>query len=117
MPKKCPPEFNRDVVTVARRRDLTVPDVAVEFAVSEESVRRWTKQAHVDDGIVDGQTSSGQSELAQLRRRLRRLQMENEVLRRAAAYFALSPRPGTQHDQLQRLHRADLRGRFVERLR
>jgi transposase-like protein len=41
MPKKFPPEFKRDVVTAARRGDLTVPEVAVDFDVSVESVRRW----------------------------------------------------------------------------
>lgn len=93
MPKKFPPEFKRDVVTVARRGDLTVPEVAVDFDVSEESVRRWVKQADIDDGLVNGQTSSEQSELVQLRRKMRRLEMENEILRRAAAYFAQGSLP------------------------
>ena len=41
MPKKFPPEFKRDVVTVARRGDLSIAEVAVDFGVAEESVRRW----------------------------------------------------------------------------
>jgi len=93
MPKRYPPEFKRDVVTVARRGDLSVVEVAVDFGVAEESVRRWMKQADVDDGIKDGQTSSEQAEIVQLRRRMRRLEMENEILRRAAAYFAASTLP------------------------
>jgi transposase len=93
MPKRYPPEFKRDVVTVARRGDLSVVEVAVDFGVAEESVRRWMKQADVDDGIKDGQTSSEQAEVVQLRRRMRRLEMENEILRRAAAYFAASTLP------------------------
>jgi transposase len=57
--------------------------------VSEESVRRWLlRQADIDDGVVKGQTSSEQSEVVQLRRKMRRPEMENEILRRAAAYFA-----------------------------
>jgi len=75
MPKKFPPEFKRDVVTVASRGDLTVPEVAADFDVSEESVRRWVKQSDVDDGIVAGQTSSEQYELVQVRRKMRRLEM------------------------------------------
>ena len=55
MPKKYPPEFKRDVVMVARRGDLIVPEVAADFGVSEESVRRWRRQADIDDGITDGQ--------------------------------------------------------------
>jgi transposase len=93
MPKKFPPEFKRDVVAVARRGDLTIPEVAVDFGVSEESVRRWVRQADIDDGIKDGQTSTEQAELVQLRRDKRRLEMENEILRRAAAYFASSTLP------------------------
>ncbi len=88
MPKKFPPEFRRDVVRVARRGDLTHVEVAADFDTAVESVRRWVRQADSDDGVVDGQTSSGQSELVQLRRDKRRLEMENEILRRAAAYFA-----------------------------
>lgn len=93
MPRKYPPEFKRDVVTVARRGDLTVPEVAADFDVSQESVRRWMRQADVDDGIAAGKTSSEQAEVVQLRRRMRRLEMENEILRRAAAYFAASTIP------------------------
>lgn len=93
MPKKFPPEFKRDVVTVARRGDLTVPEVAVDFDVSVESVRRWMRQADIDDGIVGGLTTTEQSELVQLRREKRRLEMENEILRRAAAYFAKDALP------------------------
>ena len=93
MPKRFPPEFKRDVVRVARRGDLSQAEVAVDFGISEESVRRWLKQADIDDGVVDGQTSSEQNELVQLRRDKRRLEMENEILRRAAAYFAASTLP------------------------
>ena len=93
MPKKYPQEFKGDVVWVARRGALTVPEVAHDFGVSEESVRRWVRQADVDDGIKAGQTSTEQSELVRLRRDKRRLEMENEILRRAAAYFASSMLP------------------------
>ncbi len=93
MPKRYPPEFKRDVVAVARRGDLSVAEVAVDFDIAPESVRRWMKQADVDDGNVAGQTSSEQAELVQLRRRMRRLEMENEILRRAAAYFAQGSLP------------------------
>ena len=93
MPKKFPPEFKRDVVRVARRGDLSHAEVAADFDISVESVRRWVRQADIDDGVVGGQTSSEQSELVQLRRDERRLEMENEILRRAAAYFAAGSLP------------------------
>jgi transposase-like protein len=88
MPKKFPPEFKRDVVRVARRGDLSVAEVAADFDISVESVRRWMHQADIDDGIKDGLTSAEQAEAVQMRREIRRLEMENELLRRAAAYFA-----------------------------
>lgn len=50
-------------------------------------------QADIDDGIKDGLTSAEQNELVQLRRKNRRLEMENEILRRAAAYFAAETLP------------------------
>lgn len=93
MPKRFPPEFKRDVVTVARRGDLTIPEVAADFDVSPESVRRWMRQADIDDGVKDGLTSAEQAEVVQLRRDKRRLEMENEILRRAAAYFARDALP------------------------
>jgi transposase len=72
VPKKFPPEFKRDVVRVARRGDLSQAEVAADFDISVESVRRWVRQADIDDGVVDGQTSAEQNELVQLRREVRR---------------------------------------------
>jgi transposase-like protein len=52
MPKKFPAEFKRDVVRVVRRGDLTIAEVATDFDISVESVRRWMHQADVDDGAI-----------------------------------------------------------------
>jgi len=93
VPKKFPPEFKRDVVSVARRGDLTIAEVAADFDISPESIRRWMRQADIDDGTKDGLTSAEQSEIVQLRRDKRRLEMEVEVLRRATAYFAKDAAP------------------------
>ena len=93
MPKKFPPEFKRDVVAVARRGDLPIDEVAADFEIAEDSVRRWMRQADVDDGIKDGLTTAEQDEVVQLRRADRRLEKENEILRRAAAYFAKDALP------------------------
>jgi len=93
MPKRYPPEFKRDVVAVARRGELTRAEVAADFDISVESVIRWCRQADIDDGIKDGLTSAEQAEIVQLRRKARRLEMENEILRRAAAYFAKDALP------------------------
>ena len=93
MPKKFPVEFKRDVVTVARRGDLSLAEVAADFDVSPESVRRWMRQADIDDGVKDGLTTTEQQEVVRLRREIRKFEMENEILRRAAAYFAKDALP------------------------
>lgn len=93
MPKKYPPEFKRDVVTVARRGEMTVAEIAADFGISTESVNRWKRQADIDDGIKDGLTTAEQSEIVRLRRDKRRLEQEVEILRRATAYFAKDAAP------------------------
>lgn len=93
MPRKYPQEFKRDVVMVARRRDASMEQVAKDFGVSASSLKRWMQQADVDDGVVEGQTTTEQQEVVQLRRENRRLQQEVEVMRRATAYFAKDAAP------------------------
>jgi transposase len=93
MPKKFPEEFKRDVARVARRGDMTLREVATDFGISLESVRRWKRQAEIDDGVVDGLTSAEQSEVVKLRRDKRRLEQEVEILRRATAFFAKDAAP------------------------
>ena len=93
MPKKYPPEFKADVAKVARRGDMTAAEVAADFGISFESVRRWKRQAEIDDGVKDGLTSAEQAEVVRLRRDKRRLEQEVEVLRRATAYFAKDAAP------------------------
>ncbi len=93
MPKKYPPEFIRDVVKVARRPGTTQAEVAADFGLSKTTVQRWVAQADIDDGVVEGVTTAEQAELVQLRRDKRRLEQENEILRRATAYFAKDHAP------------------------
>ena len=93
MPKKYPPEFKRDVVMVARRRESSMEQVASDFGISATSLKRWMRQADVDDGVVEGQTTTEQQEVVRLRRENRRLQQEVEILRRATAYFAKDAAP------------------------
>lgn len=91
--KKFPPEFKRDVVAVARRGDLTLAEVAADFDVSVESVRRWMRQADVDNGVKDGLTTAEQSEIVQLRRKTRRLEMEKEILSSGIGSSPMSSKP------------------------
>jgi transposase-like protein len=93
MPKHYPPELKRDVVAVARTSGLTQDQIAEDFGISSHSVQRWLKQADIDDGVVEGTTSTEQDELVALRRRNRVLEQEVEILRRATAYFAKDAAP------------------------
>jgi transposase len=88
VPKAFPAEFRRDVVAVARRLDESIAKVAKSFGISESCLQRWLARADVEDGIRPGVTAAESLELRELRRRNRQLEQENEILRRAAAYFA-----------------------------
>jgi transposase len=88
MPKAFPLEFRRDVVAVARKGEAPLSQIAKDFGISESCLHRWLKLADVDDGVRPGTTSSESAELRELRKRNRTLEQENEILRRAAAYFA-----------------------------
>lgn len=88
MPPAFPPEFRRRAVELFRERDKPVAQLAAELGISESCLRRWAAQDEVDAGHRDGVSSDERSELAQLRRDKRRLEVENEILRRAAAFFA-----------------------------
>lgn len=88
MPAPYPPEFKRRAVELARLREKPIAQLAAELGVAESGLRRWMTQADVDEGSRPGLTSDERRELVELRRRARTLEMENEILKRAAAYFA-----------------------------
>jgi transposase len=85
MPKAFPIEFRRDVVAVARKGEAPLAQIAKDFGISESCLHRWLKLAGVDDGVRPGVTSQ---ESAELRERNKTLETGNEILRRAAAFFA-----------------------------
>jgi transposase len=76
-------------VELARQGEQPVAEVAKGLQISESCLRRWMAQADADEGGSESRLSSAEKrELAQLRRDKRRLEMENEILKRAAAFFA-----------------------------
>lgn len=93
MPKAFPEEFRRDVVAVARKRESTLIQIAKDFGISEACLHRWLKIADVEDGVRPGVTTVEATELRDARRRIRVLEQENEILRRAAAFFARESLP------------------------
>jgi transposase-like protein len=89
MPAPHPAEFRRRAVELARTGDKPIAQLAKELQISESCLRNWMAQADADDGKRNDRLTSGEKkELAELRRRNRQLEMENEILKRAAAYFA-----------------------------
>ncbi len=88
MPAPHPKEFRDDVVAVARKGEAPIAKLAADFGISESCLRNWVRQADVEDGVLPGTTAAENSELREARRKIRLLEQENEVLRRAAAYLS-----------------------------
>ena len=93
MPKEFPVEFRRDVVAVARKGESTLVQIAKDFGISEACLHRWLKLADIEDGVRPGVTKDEAVEVRELRKRNRVLEQENEILRRAAAFFARESLP------------------------
>ena len=93
MPKAYPVEFRRDVVAVARKREASLTQIAKDFGISEACLHRWLKLADVEDGVRLGVTTVEGVELRDAKKRIRVLEQENEILRRAAAFFARESLP------------------------
>ncbi len=83
-----PPEFRREAVELMRVTDKPLPVLAKDLGVSQQTLRNWRRQAQVDQGEREGVTSDQAEELRRLRRENRTLQMEREVLKKAAVFFA-----------------------------
>jgi transposase len=96
MPKPYPREFRDDVVRVAQRREsgVTLEQIAKDFGIHPMTLSNWLSQDAVDAGTKSGTTTAENGELREARKRIRLLEQENEVLRRAAAYLSQANLPG-----------------------
>jgi len=83
------PEFKADAVKLVSS-GRSVPDVARELDLTETALREWVKRAEVDagNGPPGALTSTEREELTRLRRENKRLQMERDILKAAATFFA-----------------------------
>lgn len=90
-----PQEFRDDVVRVARAREdgVTLAQIAKDFGIHEMTLSKWMRQADVEDGGKPGVTGADSAENRELEKRIRLLEQENEVLRRAAAYLSQANLP------------------------
>lgn len=93
MPKAFPIEFRRDVVAVARQSDAPISQVARDFGISETCLQRWLKLDDVETGRKPGVTQAESAALREANKRIRLLEQENEVLRRAAVYLGRGVNP------------------------
>ena len=94
MAKPYPKEFRDDVVAVARRGLAPLSQIAKDFGISEASLFNWMKKADIEDGHRPGLNEDERKQLREANKRIRLLEQENEVLRRAAAYLSQANLPG-----------------------
>ncbi len=91
MPKShapYPPEFRQQMVELVRA-GRTPGELSREFEPSSQAIANWVRQTDRDEGRrEDGLTSSEREELARLRREIKQLRTEREILAKAAAWFA-----------------------------
>ena len=106
MPTPYPPEFRRDVIAVARKGEQSREQIARSFGISASCLARWLRiadQQDARDGVLAGRRATNQADPAvqgdleaenrELRKRTKQLEQENEILRRATAYFARDTLP------------------------
>ena len=91
--KPFPADFRRDVVAVALKHEAPISQTAKDFGISEATLHNWLKKADIEDCARPGVTEKEAAELKDARKRIRLLEQENEILRRAAAFFAREPPP------------------------
>ena len=88
MPRPYSREFREGALALARRGDRPVAEIAKELGIADSCLRNWLKQDQLDRRERDdGLTSAEREELRELRRRVKRLEEEKEILRKATQFF------------------------------
>ena len=83
-----PPEFKAEAVRLVGSRDRSLSRLAKDLGVADQTLRTWVRHAESDDGGRDALVPNEREELRQLRREVRTLRQEREILKKAAAFFA-----------------------------
>lgn len=92
--RKFTKEFKAEAVRLCRLGDRSIGQIAKDLELTETALRAWYKQAAVDEvqSATGALTTPEREELARLRREVKRLEMEREVLKKATAFFAKESR-------------------------
>jgi transposase len=88
MATRYPAEFRERAVELARLREKPIKQLATDLGISDATLHGWLKRTNIDEGLREGLTTDERAEIVRLRRANRVLEMENEILKRAAAFFA-----------------------------
>jgi|SRR6185369_7657795 len=83
-----PPEFKAEAARLVTSSDRSLTRIAKDLGVADQTLRNWVQHAEIDDGVREAVTPNEREELRQLRREVRTLRQEREILKKAAAFFA-----------------------------
>jgi transposase len=83
-----PPEFKREAVELYLSSEKSIPRMAKELGIADESLRRWIRQHEIDKSEREGLTTDERKELSRLRGENKTLRQEREFLKKAAVFFA-----------------------------
>ena len=83
-----PPEFKAEAVRLVGSSDRSLTRIAKDLGVADQTLRNWVQHAECNDGVRDALAPSEREELCRLRREVRTLRQEREILKKAAAFFA-----------------------------
>ena len=83
-----PPEFKAEAVRLVGSGDRSLSRISKDLGVADQTLRNWVRHAQIDDGAREALAPDERDELRQLRREVRTLRHEREILKKAAAFFA-----------------------------